>query len=224
MRPTRPQAVQEITGIPAAQLERAAHIYGEAQSGSLLWGLGVTEHKYGSEVVQLLCNLAMMTGKVGKPGSALLPLRGQNNVQGSSDMGALARHLHRLPAGVGRERRPAVRGGVGRPAQPRQGLHDPADVRRGGRRRSQGDVHLRRGRRPDRPRHRPRHRGAGEPRVRRLPGDLRERDDQVRRCRAAGLGVPGEVRHVHQRRAALPGGRAGDRSRPAARGRTSTSS
>ena len=55
----------------------------------LLWGLGVTEHKYGSEVVQLLCNLAMMTGKVGKRGSALLPLRGQNNVQGSSDMGAL---------------------------------------------------------------------------------------------------------------------------------------
>jgi formate dehydrogenase major subunit len=84
-----PEAVEEITGIPAGQLERAAHIYGEADSGSLLWGLGVTEHKYGSEVVQLLCNLAMMTGKVGKPGSALLPLRGQNNVQGSSDMGAL---------------------------------------------------------------------------------------------------------------------------------------
>src|SRR6202000_1472156 len=84
-----PQAVQEITGIPAQKLEQAAHIYGEAATGSLLWGLGVTEHKYGSEVVQLLCNLALMTGKVGKRGSALLPLRGQNNVQGSSDMGAL---------------------------------------------------------------------------------------------------------------------------------------
>ncbi len=84
-----PGAVEEITGIAAAELEAAAHLYGEAASGCLLWGLGVTEHKYGSEVVQLLCNLAMMTGKVGKPGSALLPLRGQNNVQGSSDMGAL---------------------------------------------------------------------------------------------------------------------------------------
>ena len=84
-----PATVEEITGIPAADLEAAARLYGEAGSGSLLWGLGVTEHKYGSEVVQLLCNLAMMTGKVGKPGSALLPLRGQNNVQGSSDMGAL---------------------------------------------------------------------------------------------------------------------------------------
>jgi formate dehydrogenase major subunit len=84
-----PAAVEEITGVPAADLEAAAVLYGEAASGSILWGLGVTEHKYGSEVVQLLCNLALMTGKVGKPGSALLPLRGQNNVQGSSDMGAL---------------------------------------------------------------------------------------------------------------------------------------
>jgi formate dehydrogenase major subunit len=84
-----PAAVEEITGIPAADLEAAARLYGGARSGCLLWGLGVTEHRYGSEVVQLLCDLAMMTGKVGKPGSALLPLRGQNNVQGSSDMGAL---------------------------------------------------------------------------------------------------------------------------------------
>jgi formate dehydrogenase major subunit len=84
-----PEAVEEITGIPAPDLEQAAHIYCEATEASILWGLGVTEHKYGSEVVRLICNLAMMTGRVGRPGSALLPLRGQNNVQGSSDMGAL---------------------------------------------------------------------------------------------------------------------------------------
>ncbi|HTY98133.1 MAG TPA: formate dehydrogenase subunit alpha [Solirubrobacteraceae bacterium] len=84
-----PDAVQEISGIPAGDIERAAHLYGEAPEASIIWGLGVTEHKYGSEVVQLICNLAMLTGKVGRPGSALLPLRGQNNVQGSSDMGAL---------------------------------------------------------------------------------------------------------------------------------------
>ena len=84
-----PEAVEEISGVPAADLEAAAHIYGEAGEACLLWGLGVTEHKYGSEVVQLLCNLALMTGKIGRRGSALLPLRGQNNVQGSSDMGAL---------------------------------------------------------------------------------------------------------------------------------------
>ena len=84
-----PADVEEISGVPAADLERAAHIYGEAAEACLLWGLGVTEHKYGSEVVRLICNLALMCGKVGRPGSALLPLRGQNNVQGSSDMGAL---------------------------------------------------------------------------------------------------------------------------------------
>jgi len=84
-----PHVVEELTGIPSGDLERAAHIYGEASNACISWGLGVTEHKYGSEVVQLICNVALMTGKVGRQGSALLPLRGQNNVQGSSDMGAL---------------------------------------------------------------------------------------------------------------------------------------
>jgi len=84
-----PAQVQEISGVPAADVEAAAHIYARAREASILWGLGVTEHRYGSEVVRLICNLALMTGKVGRPGSALLPLRGQNNVQGSSDMGAL---------------------------------------------------------------------------------------------------------------------------------------
>jgi len=84
-----PEAVEAITGVPATDIEAAAHIYAEAENACFSWGLGVTEHKYGSEVVQLICNVALMTGKVGRPGSALLPLRGQNNVQGSSDMGAL---------------------------------------------------------------------------------------------------------------------------------------
>ncbi|UGS34310.1 formate dehydrogenase subunit alpha [Capillimicrobium parvum] len=84
-----PDEVQRITGVPAADIEAAAHIYAEAGEACVIWGLGVTEHKYGSEVVRLICNLALMTGKVGRPGSALLPMRGQNNVQGSSDVGAL---------------------------------------------------------------------------------------------------------------------------------------
>lgn len=84
-----PIEVERIAGIPAADLEAAARIYGEARTACVSWGLGVTEHKYGSEVVQLICNLALMTGNLGRRGAALLPLRGQNNVQGSSDMGAL---------------------------------------------------------------------------------------------------------------------------------------
>ncbi len=84
-----PDAVEAISGVPAEGIEEAARIYAEAANACFSWGLGVTEHKYGSEVVQLVCDVALMTGKIGRPGSALLPLRGQNNVQGSSDMGAL---------------------------------------------------------------------------------------------------------------------------------------
>jgi formate dehydrogenase major subunit len=84
-----PDDVERITGVPAADIETAAHLYGEAERASIAWGLGVTEQMYGSECVQLICNLALMTGKIGRPGCALMPMRGQNNVQGSSDMGAL---------------------------------------------------------------------------------------------------------------------------------------
>ena len=76
-------------GVPAADVERAAHLYGEAERASIAWGLGVTEQRYGSDCVQLICNLALLTGKIGRAGCALMPMRGQNNVQGSSDMGAL---------------------------------------------------------------------------------------------------------------------------------------
>ena len=84
-----PEEAERITGIPADDIRLAARIYATAENACLIWGLGVTEQRYGSEVVQLMCGLAMMTGKVGRLGSALLPLRGQNNVQGSSDMGAV---------------------------------------------------------------------------------------------------------------------------------------
>ena len=84
-----PAEVERITGVPAADVEHAAHLYGQAERASICWGLGVTEHRHGSDSVQLLANLALLTGKIGRPGCALLPLRGQNNVQGSSDMGAL---------------------------------------------------------------------------------------------------------------------------------------
>ena len=84
-----PAEVERISGVPATDVERAAHLYGRAAGASIAWGLGVTEQRYGSEAVQLICNLALMTGNIGRRGAALLPMRGQNNVQGSSDVGAL---------------------------------------------------------------------------------------------------------------------------------------
>ena len=104
--------------------------------------------------MQLICNLALMTGKVGRAGSALLPLRGQNNVQGSSDMGALPdTYTAYRPVGD-EEVAQSFERRLGRAAVAREGLHDPADVRRRRRRAPEGDVDLRRGRRPDRPQHR----------------------------------------------------------------------
>ena len=87
--PTRPTSSRRSAGCPPRTSRRRRTSTREAEDACLSWGLGVTEHKYGSEVVRLICNVALMTGKIGRLGSALMPLRGQNNVQGSSDMGAL---------------------------------------------------------------------------------------------------------------------------------------
>ena len=155
---TRPRRSRRSPASPPPTSRRRRTSTARPTNACFSWGLGVTEHKYGSEVVQLICNVALMTGKVGRPGSALLPLRGQNNVQGSSDMGALP-DTYTAYRSVGDEDvARSVRGGLGRPALAREGLQDPADVRRRGRGRPEGDVHLRRGRRPDRPRHRARRR------------------------------------------------------------------
>jgi formate dehydrogenase major subunit len=85
-----PDRVEEISGVAADDLRRAATLYGEGASRALIWGLGVTEHAHGTDGVRTLCNLAILTGSVGNPdGGGANPLRGQNNVQGAADMGAL---------------------------------------------------------------------------------------------------------------------------------------
>ncbi|MFN8113206.1 MAG: formate dehydrogenase subunit alpha [Solirubrobacterales bacterium] len=85
-----PEAVEEISGVPAADLARAAALYGDGEARAIVWGLGITEHAHGTEGVRTLCNLAALTGSVGTPdGCGANPLRGQNNVQGASDMGAM---------------------------------------------------------------------------------------------------------------------------------------
>jgi formate dehydrogenase alpha subunit len=85
-----PEAVEEISGVPAAELVKAARIYGEASHAAIVYGLGITEHAHGTDGVRTLTNLAILTGAVGTPdGCGVNPLRGQNNVQGASDIGAL---------------------------------------------------------------------------------------------------------------------------------------
>ncbi|MCB0876301.1 MAG: molybdopterin-dependent oxidoreductase, partial [Solirubrobacterales bacterium] len=85
-----PEEVERISGVPAADLRRAAALYGDGEARAIVWGLGITEHAHGTEGVRALCNLAALTGSVGTAdGGGANPLRGQNNVQGASDMGAM---------------------------------------------------------------------------------------------------------------------------------------
>ncbi|MPZ98664.1 MAG: formate dehydrogenase subunit alpha [Dehalococcoidia bacterium] len=83
-----PEAVEGATGVPAADLRAAARLYATGGNAAIYYGLGVTEHSQGSTMVMGMANLAMATGNLGRPGVGVNPLRGQNNVQGSCDMGS----------------------------------------------------------------------------------------------------------------------------------------
>ena len=101
-----PEVLAEVTGVPAEQVRRAARLYATAANGAIYYGLGVTEHSQGSTAVMALANLAMATGNLGRDGCGVNPLRGQNNVQGSCDMGSFPHEF----SGYRHVSDPAVRG------------------------------------------------------------------------------------------------------------------
>lgn len=121
-----PERVEEISGVPADDLRKVARMYATADKAIINWTLGITEHHNGTENVFALINLALLTGHIGKYGSGLNPLRGQNNVQGGGDMGALP---DRLTGGwdyddpVGRKRFEEV---WGCPIPEKKGMHQTA--------------------------------------------------------------------------------------------------
>lgn len=84
-----PEWAESICGVPAADIETAAKWYGGAERGAIYYTLGITEHICGVDNVQSLCNLALMTGHIGREGTGINPMRGQNNIQGAGDSGAL---------------------------------------------------------------------------------------------------------------------------------------
>ncbi|MGD2128519.1 MAG: formate dehydrogenase subunit alpha [Lysobacterales bacterium] len=101
-----PEATERVTGIPASELRAAARLFASAPNAAIYYGLGVSEHSQGSTTVMGIANLAMLTGNLGREGVGVNPLRGQNNVQGSCDMGSFP---HELP-GYRHIGDPAVRG------------------------------------------------------------------------------------------------------------------
>jgi len=89
-----PEQVAKLSGVPASAIREAARLYATGGNAAIYYGLGVTEHSQGSTTVMAIANLAMATGNIGRPGVGVNPLRGQNNVQGSCDMGSFP---HELP-------------------------------------------------------------------------------------------------------------------------------
>jgi formate dehydrogenase major subunit len=100
-----PEEVEKTSGVPAASIRGAARLYATGGNAAIYYGLGVTEHSQGTTAVMAIANLAMATGNIGKLGGGVNPLRGQNNVQGSCDMGSFP---HELP-GYRHVSDPAVR-------------------------------------------------------------------------------------------------------------------
>jgi len=84
-----PERAAQITGVDASVIRRVAKVWGEADAGVIFWGMGISQHTTGTDNARCLIAMCSITGNVGKPGSGLHPLRGQNNVQGASDMGLI---------------------------------------------------------------------------------------------------------------------------------------
>jgi formate dehydrogenase (coenzyme F420) alpha subunit len=84
-----PERAARITGVPAEDIVKAARAYATSKASSIVYCMGITQHTCGTETVKNLANLAMLTGQIGRPGTGVNPLRGQDNVQGACDMGAL---------------------------------------------------------------------------------------------------------------------------------------
>ncbi len=87
-----PEYAQEISGVPAEDIRKAARLYAQAKNGAIYWGMGISQLSHGTASALALIHLAFLTGHVGRDGTGLNPLRGQNNVQGASDMGAMPFH------------------------------------------------------------------------------------------------------------------------------------
>ncbi len=87
--PFTPEEMESICGVRAIKIRRVAHLYAKSKASMIFWGMGVSQHVHGTDNARCLIALALLTGNIGRPGTGLHPLRGQNNVQGASDVGLI---------------------------------------------------------------------------------------------------------------------------------------
>jgi formate dehydrogenase major subunit len=84
-----PEKIAPVTGIDARTIREVARLYATAERAMIFWGMGISQHVHGTDNARCLISLALLTGQIGRPGTGLHPLRGQNNVQGASDVGLI---------------------------------------------------------------------------------------------------------------------------------------
>ena len=205
-----PEATAIMTGVDPKELRDAARLFATGGNGAIYYGLGVTEHSQGSTTVIAIANLAMATGNIGRPGVGVNPLRGQNNVQGSCDMGSFPHELPGYRHISGDAVRESVRGDVERQAQPGAGPAHSQHVRRRDRRHLHGPLRAGRGHPAVRSQHQACGGGAVGDGMRHRPRPLPQRDRELRPRLPAGIDLPREGRHLHQRRAPHPARPQGD--------------
>ena len=205
-----PESMQAITGVPAADVRAAARLYATAGNGAIYYGLGVTEHSQGSTMVMGIANLAMATGNIGREGVGVNPLRGQNNVQGSCDMGSFPHEFPGYRHVSDDTVRHTFEGAWGVTLRNEPGLRIPNMFEAAldgefkalyieGEDIAQSD-----------PEYPARHRGADLHGMHHRAGSVPERVGEVRSRVLARLVVSGEGRHLHQCRAAHFAGAQGD--------------
>ena len=171
-----PEEMEPICGIPADTLREVARTFARAESAIIFWGMGVSQHTHGTDNARCLIALSLICGQVGRPGTGLHPLRGQNNVQGASDAGLIPMFFpdYKSVEKPGDDRE--IRKGLGQEARSQARQDRGRDHGRGARRRDQGHVHHGREPRDVRSRLEPRARRARASRASGGAGHLPHRD------------------------------------------------
>ena len=189
-----------LCGIPAETIREVARAYATSKGSMILWGMGISQHVHGTDNARCLIALTLMTGQIGRPGTGLHPLRGQNNVQGASDAGLIPMMFPDYQRVDNPEANARFEKYWGQKLDTKPGLTvvEIMDAACEGKIRGMY-VH---GREPGDvgPQRAPCARGPGEARAPRGAGHLPHRDGLPRRRRAAGVGLAGEDGHRHQHR------------------------
>ncbi len=206
VKPFTPEEMSPICGIAPDVLRTVARTFARAESAIIFWGMGVSQHTHGTDNARCLIALSLICGQIGRPGTGLHPLRGQNNVQGASDAGLIPMFFPDYKSVEDPEIRAKYEAAWGVVLDPKRGktvveIMDAVHARR-----DQGHVHHGRESRDVRSRSQPRARRARAPRTPGGAGHLRHRDRELRRRDPPGLGLAREGRHRHQHQPASADG------------------